>query len=44
MATFIIFGVIAALSALSLMASHWGVDSRDGFSDPYRTVGSIGPH
>lgn len=34
MAALIIVGTIAALSALGLVASRWGVDSRDGFSDP----------
>jgi hypothetical protein len=34
MAGFIILGMIAAFSAIGIAASLWGVDSRDGFSDP----------
>jgi hypothetical protein len=44
MAAFIFFGIIAALSVLALVSSRWGVDSRDGFSDAYRSVGPIGLH
>ena len=44
MAGLILFAIIAALSALAMLASRWGVDSRDDFSDAYRTVGPIGLH
>jgi hypothetical protein len=44
MAGLILFIIIAALSALGMVASRWGVDSRDGFTEAYRTVGPIGLH
>ena len=44
MAPFIFFGIITALSILALLASRWGVDSREDFSDAYRVVGPIGLH
>ncbi len=44
MPALIIVGLIAAFAALGLVASRWGVDSRENFSDAYRTVGPIGFH
>ena len=44
MAALLPLAIITALAALALFASHWGVDSRDDFSDAYRTVGPIGLH
>jgi hypothetical protein len=44
MAALIFIGIVAALSVLAMLASRWGVDSRDDFSDAYRTVGPIGLH
>ena len=43
MAALIIIGIIAALSALGLVSSRWGVDSRDGFSNPDRFVYPVTP-
>lgn len=44
MAGLILFAIIAALAALGMLAARWGVDSRDNFTDAYRTVGPIGLH
>jgi hypothetical protein len=44
MAGFILLAIIGALTVLGAFAARWGVDSRDNFSDAYRTVGPIGLH
>jgi hypothetical protein len=44
MPALILFGIVAAFAVLGLIASRWGVDSRETFSDAYRTVGPIGLH